>query len=183
MEKDKEDEGITVSHINIRQSISILLLKLILLDVIAAALFIAFRTTLLSTQISNDFPYIDFYASRVFLLSVVLKSLLTIFIVLRWINEYYEIYPNSVSHKSGIIWVKKEQFTLRDIQSVRIEQGLIGKILNYGNLSLFDWKMRKHEHLYNIHNPMKYLRVIETLLPKFDEEKSIIRERIREDES
>lgn len=180
--ENKKNEGIAVSHINIRQSISILLLKLIALDAIASAAFIVFRTTLLSTQISDTFPYIDFYASRFFLLGVVFKILITIFIVLKWINEYYEIYPNLVRHKSGIIWIKKEQFTLRDIQYVEVEQGLIGKLLNYGTLSLFDWKMHQHQYLYNIHNPMKYLKVVETLLPGIDEEKHIIRERVMEEE-
>lgn len=183
MEEDKKNEGIIVSHITIRQSISILLLKLILLEIIAAVIFIIFRTTLLSSQIANTFPYVDLYASRFFLLGVVIKSILTIYVVLRWINEYYEIFPNLVTHKRGLIWIKKEQFSLEDIQSVKIEQGLIGKILNFGTLSLFDWKLKKHGFLYSIHNPMKYVKVIETLLPGIDEEKNIIREKIMEDEN
>ena len=183
MENDKKDEGIVVSHITIRQSISILLLKLILLEIIAAIVFIVFRTTFLSTQATDMFPYLDIYTSRFFLFGVAIKTLLTIYISLRWINEYYEIFPNLVRHKRGLIWVKKEQFSLNDIQSVKVEQGLIGKIFNFGTLSLFDWKLKEYQYLYAIHNPMKYVKVVETLLPGIDEKKSIIREKIMEEEN
>ena len=174
---------ITVSHVNIRQSITILLFKLIALEIIAAIIFLVFQTILFAQQLSDTFPYVDFYGSWAFLLIVLAKMISTIYIVLSWLNEYYEITPILVRHKKGIFFVKIEQLALADIQSVTLGQGLIGKMLNFGTLSLYDWKWRKHEYLYDIHNPTKYLDIIESLLPGIDEEKDIfIREHLFHDD-
>ncbi|MFH1833197.1 MAG: PH domain-containing protein [Candidatus Levyibacteriota bacterium] len=166
---------IIISHTTIRQSISILLLKLVFLEVISAIIFILFQPVLFSPQLSSSFPYINFHSIELFVIAAFLKILVTIYIVLSWLNEYYEITPNSVRHHSGIIFLKREQFSLNDIQSVILEQSLAGRLLNFGTLRLFDWKWRKHQNLYAIHNPIKYLEIIESLLPGVDQEESIIR--------
>lgn len=164
---------IIVPHVTIRQSISILLLKLIVLEIIAAIVFIIFHPILFSSQLTNTFPYIDLYNSSTFLLAVLVKMIITIYAVLAWLNEYFEITPSLVRHKKGILFVKVEQLALDDIQSITLQQGLLGKLFNFGTLSLFDWKWKKHEYLYDIHNPTKYLDIIEELLPGIDEERDI----------
>lgn len=164
---------IFVSNINIRQSIAILLAKLIFLELIASITFLIFHPVLFSSQLSNVAPFIDLYSSRLFILAVLIKMIFTIYIVLAWLNEYYEVTPKLVRHKKGILFVHKEQLALEDIQSISLHQGLIGKIFNFGTLSLFDWKWRKHEYLYDIHNPTKYMEIIEDLLPGIDEERDI----------
>lgn len=178
---DKERK-IEVPHVTVRESISILLIKLLLLEIIAAVLLIVLRPFLFSQQLSLTIPYFDLFSLRFFILAVVIKMVLTIYIILSWLNEYYEITPKLVLHREGIIFVKKEHLALDDIQSVTLDQGIIGRILNFGTLSLYDWKWRKHEYLYGVHNPMKYVRIIEALLPNIDEEKHIIRENIMEEE-
>lgn len=169
----RKESKITVSHLNIRQSIAILLAKLIFLELIASVIFLIFHPVLFSSQLSNVAPFIDIYSSRLFILAVFIKMILTIYIVLSWLNEYYEVTSKLVRHKKGILFVHKEQLALADIQSITLHQGLIGKLFNFGTLSLYDWKWRKHEYLYDIHNPTKYLDVIEELLPGIDEEKEI----------
>lgn len=164
---------IIVPHVTIRQSISILLLKLIVLETIAAIIFVIFHPILFSSQFTNIFPYIDLYNTSAFFLAVLVKMAITIYAVLAWLNEYFEITPSLVRHKKGIFFVKVEQLALDDIQSITLQQGLIGKLLNFGTLSLFDWKWRRKEYLYDIHNPTKYLDIIEELLPGIDEEKDI----------
>lgn len=178
----KSGKTISVTHVTIRQSISLLLLKLVFLDAIAAAVFILFRPILFSAALLGSFPYIDIYAERFFLLAVGIKMLLSIYIILLWLNEYYEITPSLIRHKRGIFFIKMEQLSLNDIQSISVEQGLLGKILNFGTLSLFDWKWKKNEYLFDIHNPMKYVKIVESLLPGIDQEKNIIREHIMDEE-
>ena len=110
---------------------------------------------------------------------VLIKIALTIYIVLAWLNEYYEVTNSLVRHKKGIFFVKKEQLSLADIQSITLHQGVLGKILNFGTICLYDWKWGKHEYLYAIHNPTKYVEIFEDLLPEIDEERDIfIREHI-----
>lgn len=168
------NKKIFVTHVTIRQSISILLSRLIILEIIFAAIFVLFHPVIFSSNLSSLFPYLDLYSMRIFFLAVAIKLILTIYIVLSWLNEYYEISPALIKHRKGIIFVKKEQLALEDIQTISLEQGIIGKILNFGTLSIYDWKWKKYEYLYAIHNPLKYIEIIENLLPNIDEEKNVI---------
>lgn len=177
--KSAKKRQIIVSHVTIRQSISILLLKLVILELIFAIIFILFHPVLFSSQITDVVLYLESYNILLLLVVILFKMVLNIYIVLSWLNEYYEITPTLVRHKRGIFFVKKEQLSLADIQSVTLQQGFIGKLLNFGTLSIYDWKWGKHEYLYAIHNPTKYVEIFEKLLPGIDEERDIfIREHI-----
>lgn len=175
-------DHINVPSIIIRQSISFLLLKLVTLELIAAVLFTLLHPVLFSQALANEFLYIKNLADWIFLSAVIVKLYLTVYVVLAWINNFYEITPLLVRHRSGIVWVHKEQLSLDDIQSITVDQGILGKILNFGTLSLYDWKWRKDEFLYSIHSPTKYVKIIEELLPNLDEERHIIREHLMEEE-
>lgn len=179
--RNGKKKEIIVSHVTVRQSISILLAKLIFLEIIAAVIFFLFHPFLFASQIMTSFPFVELYNTWAFITAIFAKMILTIYVVLAWLNEYYEISPALVKHKKGILFVRREQLALDDIQSISLHQGLIGKIFNFGTLSLFDWKWRKNEYLYDVHNPTKYVEIIEKLLPGIDEERDIfIREHIFE---
>jgi membrane protein YdbS with pleckstrin-like domain len=165
---------IYVSHINIRQSIFFLMFKLILLDVIA--LFVA--VIYFSSTVNKFLPEIIHnailsYNSQFFLILVVLKIALTIYVVMRWITEYYEIWPHALMHVSGIIWRDQEKHPFSQMRSVKIEQGFLGKIFGYGTIVLYNWYLEKNNTMYLIHNPMKYFRIIESLIPKSENDREI----------
>lgn len=183
MSLDKEEKKIHVTNINIRHSIFFLLLKLFLLDVIAAFMAIAFFMFLTLPSLPSEIKlqFIS-YSEIYFVLLVSIKIFLTIYVVLQWLNEYYEIRPASVAHRRGIIWRKEEIFPIKQIRAVGIHQGMLGRIFQYGTLTLYDWWMEKYATMYLIHNPIKYLHVLETLLPGASQEKDIVRERFIEEE-
>ncbi|MDZ4227906.1 MAG: hypothetical protein U1E54_01540, partial [Candidatus Levybacteria bacterium] len=90
---------IYVTHINIRQSIFFLVLKLILLDlmtIIVAALYFSSVSNKLIPEVLNS--AILSYNLSFFLILVFLKIALTIYVVMQWITEYYEIWPNAIMH-------------------------------------------------------------------------------------
>lgn len=173
MEIDKNREKILVSHINIRQSISVLVIKLIAIDAIAAsgvaALYIA--------DLSLTF---DFSSLPIFIFLVSLKIAVTTFVVLEWLNEYYEITPQAVIYKRGVIFKTIKRFALEKVRKIVVKQGVLGRMLNYGTLTLLDIRFIKYLDLYLIHNPMRYCRILEELIPNLEEEKEILREHIVE---
>lgn len=177
------ENHIVVSHLNVRQSIFLLLLRLIILDVLAALILILYFSPLFLQQLSSEVKLDIIAQNRIFVTFLLTtKVLLTLYVVLQWVNEYYEITPNKIFHKRGIIWRKEMDFEITHLRSIGIQQGILGKLFNYGSLRFFDWRLQKYFHMYLIHNPKKYMHVLETLLPRIDEEKEIIRERIREKE-
>jgi membrane protein YdbS with pleckstrin-like domain len=117
-----------------------------------------------------------------FLILGFVKIIITLFVVLYWLNAYYEIWPNSIIYKRGIIWKKEEKFPFGHIRSIKVEQGVFGKIFCYGTLSLYDYSLRRYATVYLIHNPVKYFHILDGLVPKAEKEKEILREHIVEKE-
>lgn len=171
-----DNMSISISHINIRLSISILLIKLIVLELITAILIILFHTSLFIVE--NEAIYTDTlrpFMIPVFLFIIFIKLTGTIFIIIQWVNEYYEISKNTLYHRKGVIFKTEEKYPLEHIAFIEFHQGILGRIFNFGSISLCDARRKSYEEMYLIHNPMRYARVIESILPNVDEKKKIIR--------
>lgn len=179
--KGTRDNKIQVSHINIRLSISILLLRLLVIELVGAILVILLHSSLfvfdgeVLEQMGMQTFNILFFSIFVFI-----KTALTVFVILQWLNEYYEITSTVIYHRKGLIFKTEEKYPLEHIGFVEVKQGIFGKILNFGTISLYDKGRNKYVDMYLIHNPMRYTRVIEELLPQVDEKKQILREHIIE---
>lgn len=174
-----EKESILVSHINIRQSISILIIKLILVDLLAAflvgILFITINFTELALGLGLNSTLLTF---TFFLSMAVLKLLLSGYIILDWLNAYYELTPQSLIQRHGIVFIKEERVNFSDIRKIVLKQGLLGKIFNFGTIELYDFLMKKSMNVFLIHNPWRYEKIILDLIPELEEEKSVIREKV-----
>lgn len=163
------DTKITLTHLNIRQSIVILLAKLILTDIIAAFVVIGFYFLLVQSEQFTP----DASRSTVLFLSVfgtigIFKIILSIYVVLQWLNEYYEITPNAVIHKRGVFVRKTEKYNLDKIRALSVENTVVGEMCNYATITLYDLRMNKYLDMYLIHNPERYARILRTLRPDLE---------------
>jgi membrane protein YdbS with pleckstrin-like domain len=183
---DNQSKRIIVTHVTIRQSISLLLFRLVVLEVIAAVGVIFFHSLFVSTNIADianhTVPNFTVFNTPVFILFVLLKTCIMIFIVIQWLNEYHEITPKEIIYRKGLLFKREERNTLEHLGSLEIDQGLLGRIFNYGTIKLFNWATEKDIDLYLIHNPMKYHHILQTLLPDSDRGKRVFREHILEPE-
>ena len=173
-----------MTNLNIRVSISILVARLILIDLLAALIiglfyFILFQggEDLVNFSFTNSYLFLT-----VFIVLGIFKILTSIYVVLQWLNEYYEITHDSIVHKSGIIVRKVEQFRLDNVRSMKISSDLLGQIFNYGTITLFDIRMQKYLDMYLIHNPERYIKVFEQLKPNIEYKREDIRTHIIEKE-
>lgn len=105
-----------------------------------------------------------------------------IYVIVTWLEEYYELTPTEVIHKKGFLFRQEERYTLDHIGSITIEQGLFGRIFNFGSLKLFDWALEENIYIYLIHSPRKYHNILETLIPEADREEKVFREKIIDEE-
>jgi membrane protein YdbS with pleckstrin-like domain len=169
---------IYVTHINIRQSIFFLVLKLIFLDVIAAFFALVYFSSVSSNFIPEVLDRLILSYNLPFFLGLVLiKISLGVYVVLAWINEYYEVWPDAIIHRRGFIIKNEEKHPLSHIKSIKVEQGIFGKNFGYGTITIYDWYLEKETSLYLIHNPIKYYNIIESLAPKTEEEKEVFQEK------
>lgn len=185
MINQENEKRIVVTHVNVRGSIVFLIAKLIVLDIIAIFGVLVFFSPLISPLSVEIKTQIISYNIFYFGLLLFGKIALTLFIVLQWLNEYYEISPIKISHKSGIIWRKEDTFDLSRDKSTRItelgvKQGLMGRIFNYGTLFFYDRGVFKYYYMYYIHNPLRYLEILRSLLPDADVQKDTLREHVKD---
>lgn len=178
MDRKGKNGKISVSHVNVRESVSFLVLKLIVLDLASAVIILVIFSPIL-LLISPEF---FLFPIILFLLFMVAKLGLSIWLIVQWLNEYYEITPEKIIHRWGFFWRKEEDCLMQHMTVAGFKQGVIGKLLNYGTIKLYDEKDKKNYYLYLIHNPMRYYRIIKSLLPKYDEEKDTIREHFVEEQ-
>lgn len=169
------DRKIEVSHVNIRQSISLLVIKLLALDLLAAFFMLTFCLPIKCFNIPLDFDFLFF------LVAVIVKMALSFYAVFQWLNNYYEINPEAISHHAGFIYQKKEKYYIKHIREVGLDQGLVGRYLNFGTIELYNWDLKRYQYLYLIHNPLKYYRIIKQLRPNVDEEDAVVREHFTEE--
>lgn len=181
--KDKDEKKIVVTHITIRQSITFLVLRLLLIELLSATGIIVFHTVLLTTEIRSLIgENIIIFNLPLFVVLVIVKTVLSIFVIVQWLNEYYEISTDNIMHRRGLVLRREERHLLEHIGSVKLDQGFLGRIFNFGTLRLFNWTSEKYVYLFLIHNPRKYMQILEDLLPEADKSKKVFREHLLEPE-
>lgn len=181
----KSTKEISVTHITIRQSISILLLKLILIEFLAALgviLFHSFFTQQALIDISSINATVNLFNVPLFLTIVAAKIFLMIFVVMQWVEEQYEITTKELIHRTGFIFRKEESYNLEHLGSIELQQNFLGKVLNYGTVQIYNWATEKEVSLYLIHNPVKYYSILKILVPEADRGKKVVREHVLEPE-
>lgn len=173
---------IQVTHLNVRLSISIMLLKLLFVEVVAGIVVIFFHTGLMlfDGQRLEDVA-IQLFQVPLYIALVGMKSFVSFFIILQWLNEYYEITPTAIFHRRGVIFRREDRYILSHIAQVEVIQTFFGRLLNYGTITLYDARRNKYEDMYMIHNAIRYAHVIESLLPTADEKKRYLRGGIEEE--
>lgn len=86
---------------------------------------------------------------------------LLVYVTLTWANNEYEIRAGSIRHKHGILHIREELYSLRNLGSITITQTLLGRLLNYGSIHAYSPILKQDIHLMNIHNPVDMAKHIE----------------------
>lgn len=171
-----DSQKITLTFINIRESIAILLVKLITADLILAVIILSIYGLLFLIEgswfssISTNLIFLILFSLNGFI-----KIFLSIYIILDWLNEYYEITPEYIYHKKGIIFRKVEQYRVDHIRRMDIQDSFFGEVLNFATISLYDIRLNKSLDLYLIHDPNRYANILKQLNPNIESEKDHVR--------
>lgn len=176
---DVEKTKIEMDYVTVRQSISMLLLRLIVAEILAAGGFVL--SLLIVVRLVNEVDILSF-GIPIFLVLVLTKIFLTVFIVLRWVEEYYKISSEEVVHKRGLIFKEENVNKISHLTSLEINQSFWGRVFNYGTIKMFNWATEKPVLLYLIHNPKKYAEILMEKIPEVDTDKKTLREHIFEED-
>ena len=160
---------ITLTYLNVRQSIAILISRLILIDVLVAILIIISYVALITggNLINYNEANTPMFLS-IFTVLGIIKVVISAYVVLEWLNEYYEITPDHIVHKSGIIFRKTEQYRLDHVRGMDVADSFLGEIFNFATVTLYDIRMNKYLDMYLIHNARRYAKVLKQLRPHIE---------------
>lgn len=175
------EKSITLTHVNIRQSIAVLLAKIFTIDVIATVIVIILYFAVAKGQQTIEVNIPSDYLFLISLISVgVIKLLINIYVILSWLNEYYEITPDYIYHKSGIIFKKTEQYKVDLIREMEVNDTFIGELFNFATVTLYDIRLKKYLDMYLIHNADRYAKIMKQLRPDIELKKDRVRMSLRE---
>ena len=83
------------------------------------------------------------------------------YFLLIWYFKYYIVSPIDLSSNSGLIFRRTESIDLAAIRSVKVEQGLFGRIFRYGTLRLESPLLEKIFVMEKIPEVFKHASIIE----------------------
>ena len=83
-----------------------------------------------------------------------------------WSTNYYIITDTVVIHRTGVFFIKEDDFNHRIIDTVSFTQTLLGRIFNYWTLKVNYWV--KDYYLYNIQNPRYFTSILTESSPHWD---------------
>lgn len=173
---------ITLTYLNIRQSIAILLTKLVFIDIIFAVIIITIYFGLIQGGAVTEFAASNLVVFlTAFGIVGILKILIAIYVVLQWLNEYYEITPEYIVHKHGVLFKKQEHYRLDHVRSIDVQDIFIGELFNFATITLFDIRLNKYMDMYLVHNAKRYARILKQLRPDIEMKEDHVWNPLKED--
>jgi uncharacterized membrane protein YdbT with pleckstrin-like domain len=155
-----EEESYSQSIHKIHTSLFVPVVKIIMTGLLAMFIYlllaVAFSSsTALSAGSSAIFQSIVLlWTSGAVLLIVLLIYLaMVIYMILSWNRHYYVINSQAVLMYDGIIFSKSKSYDMAGVESIEVDQGLIGKIFNFGTLKLYNPRLEKEITFHRIPDP------------------------------
>ena len=132
---DISDKPIFVEPI--RQSVWVLVFKLFSILFFTDMFYLIIRIVFFDLRI-DWLPHRDmtvfFLLFLSTLYSIEIPTILTV--VLKWINTLYYISEGKITIRKGMFRIEGQSYNLKDIKKISVSQGLIGKLCNFGTVSL-----------------------------------------------
>lgn len=171
-DQNGDNKELHLTYLNIRHSISVLLAKILLVDFLTALFHVSLYFIFVRGEHIMNYEFTSTNISILILGSIVLMQvLLSWYVVMEWLNEYYEITTDEVVHKKGIIFKKVEKYQFNNVRTISIAENFIGELLNFGTITLYDIRMKKYLDMYLVHNPRRYFKVMKAIKPNIEYKK------------
>lgn len=161
-----QDEKRWMEKIVLRESVVLIIIRIIFTEaVFGLSLFL----------LNILFSYIGGYTGIAYPLSLYLIIFAAVFLInimvvilinLKWNSEYTEVSKEGVIKHSGILHRKEQKYACNFVEASKFEQSLLGMLLNYGTIELYDPALKEQVYLLNIANPKKYNKIIEDIVSK-----------------
>ncbi len=165
-------QEIHLEPLQIRGSTVVLIFRLIAIRIIFVLIRLALRIPLPYLGLeSNTLEMLYQWDSYVIVALAVIEITIVIYIAIQWVHEYYEIRPKEIIHNKGFLFQKEEIYNCEHIQLFDLDQSVLGKLFDYGTITLFSPALEDKIHIINISRPAKKLEEIRNILGSISQKK------------
>lgn len=162
MENDVREVKHFAQYVEIRQSLVILLAKILFLEFIITFVHI-FINILLPTHHIHDINLglLDWQTWELLIFHAV-NTFLILAVVMNRVSTYYIINNLEVAHETGILSKHRTSFDITGIQEISYSQSFIWRICSYWTITLENPLVKSCIYLKNIPKPDFYTKLIRT---------------------
>lgn len=97
----------------------------------------------------------------IYFINVFVNFLLSLCIFTNWLCHYYIVTEDGISINTGFLFRRSRTFDFQSIKSIRIRQGILGKIFNYGTIELEIPVIKKMPVLHSVSNAFEFAKILE----------------------
>ncbi|MBD3360952.1 PH domain-containing protein [Candidatus Peregrinibacteria bacterium] len=155
---EKEGNFTFEKSYKVRMSIVPLIVKILILEIFLALLrFILKILTSPSGQVQLEFDFALYFL----IFFIIINIIFLFYFFLSWYYRYFIISPEEVSLNSGIIFRRTDNIDMATIRSVKVAQGIFGRIFKFGTLKLEGPMIKGIKILRSLPNPFRHASLIE----------------------
>ncbi|MBI4836395.1 MAG: PH domain-containing protein [Candidatus Abawacabacteria bacterium] len=174
VEQSKKKEA-DFKPIVIRKSLVVMVVKAVLFSIIAFAIVTIGYLCLLWT---------DLLSARALLILIVillcLEFAIFVYLGIEWYTKYYILRKDTLGYISGLLFHKERDFSLANVASVTLHEGILGQIFGYGSVKVLCPDIAGGEEVYlsDIPKPKSVVRAIEEIAIKNEVSEQQVRKAI-----
>ncbi len=150
----------------LREATPLLVGKLVFALLIPILLYILVHIT--STEVASFFSLTDDFSLE-FLMFLIILTIIQIFLVLlitlQWKNHVYYLTDTYIQENKGILTLTDRMIDLKNVRDISVRQGVLGRLLNYGDILIESSAPEFHEVLIIVGAPNPHQH--EAFLRKF----------------
>ena len=90
----------------------------------------------------------------------------TLILLVRWSFERYELRGGEIIHRKGVIFVRVEQYSLENVETITYDQTLFGRVLKYGTIRLHSPLLKSEIKVPYMPDPDRVLMLLKSAIGK-----------------
>ena len=99
-----------------------------------------------------------------FFITVFVEAVAMITIILQWAYTTFEMKAHELVFRKGVFRRKRTIHSLKNIQSVEVEQRFLGLLFQYGNIRLYNPLLKEEIYMRSVTDPEKYAHTLRNAL-------------------
>lgn len=161
MANGKEDKKEPEFYYRLQESKAYLALRLLALQAVVALVGVAINLGFASTPDLEDPIFLASGLSVAHIILQAVNALVVVLLIINWLHGVYIITSQEVVVQGGLVAVGRTVFKAEKIESINVQQSLLGGLFNYGTITFYSPLLKEEVRIKNISDPIKYASALE----------------------